>query len=164
MDAGLGIAISGGSISIATIVVSVVVWSLKRNVQHEDDSKKNTHERLEKTEARIAAVEKRLDQSFAQLEKRISDVAHQNELDARDTAQKVSNLTSSIGTLQGLVSGLSTSVETSRDKMSTFYKVELDKLEQSFRQELSKSLHPDLPERMTRLEAAVGTRRRGAKR
>lgn len=160
MDTGLGIAIGGGSISVATIVVSFVVWSLKRNVQHEDDAKKNHGERIQKNEASITALEKKLDQSFAQLEKRVSDVQHQNELDARDTATKVSNLTSSIGTLQGLVSGLASSVETSRDKMSSFYKAELEKMEQTFRNELSRAFHPDLPERVTKLEAAVGSRRK----
>jgi hypothetical protein len=64
-------------------------------------------------------------------------------------------LAGSMGELKGALKGLRDSYEEGRDKQAAFYRTELTKLEQTFRQELSRNVHPDVPERLSKLEALV---------
>lgn len=164
MDGNLAMAVTGGSISVAGIVTALVVWSLKRNVQHEDDGRKADREKMATLEKDLQAANARHEKDLQDLRTSISDVKHQNELDARDVAQKVSTLTSTVGELRGLIQNLSSNVENSREKMSAFYKAELEKTEQVFRQELSRVVHPDLHDRVVKLETAASAKPLAKKR
>lgn len=133
MDGNLAMAVTGGSVSIASIIIGIIVWSLKRNVQHEDDAKKSA-------EARIVAIEKAVrDRELAELEMR----------------NIVGGISTGLGEIKGLVSSLTTSFETSRDKQAAHYREELAKLEHQFRSDLTRLFHPDLPERMSKAEARL---------
>lgn len=160
MDGNLAMAITGGSVSIAAIVVAVVKWSFGRNVQQADATVAALQLEATKTSDKLAALEKKHDDELAVLERKLIDAAHKNEMDARETSNKVSHLTTSIGELKGLTSSLGSLLDQNRDKMSEFYRAELSKLEQNFRQELSRHIHPDLPERVTKLEAMMPKRKK----
>ena len=132
MDANTTIAITGGSISIAGIVIGFVVWSLKRNVQHEDAGKVALTARCEANEKATTANEK----AIAALRQELTEKLHASQLESRDASTKLSTLTGSIGELRGLVHQLGNTIELNRDKMSTFYRSELDKMVAQFDQKL----------------------------
>lgn len=140
MDGNLAMAVTGGSVSIASIIIGVIVWSLKRNVQHEDDAKRAN-------ELRHAENDKRMDA--------IEEAVRKRELAELEMRNMVSGISTGLGEIKGLVSSLTTSFETSRDKQAAHYREELAKLEHQFRSDLTRLFHPDLPERMSKVEARL---------
>ena len=162
----MGIAVGGGSISIASLVISFVIWSLKRNVEHEDTAKKKAETKQELFDRELqklrdeakADVQKLRDESKAEvstLRTTLSDSAHKAEMTAHDARTQLANLAGAMGELKGALGGLREAYEEGRDKQAAFYRNELAKFEQGFRQELTRHLHPDLPERVSKLEALV---------
>lgn len=160
MDGNLAMAITGGSVSIAAIVVAVVKWSFGRNVQQADATVAALQLESAKVRAELTALKEKHDNELAQLERKLIDAAHKSEMESTSTSNKVAHLTTSIGELKGLTGSLGALLDQNRDKMSEFYRAELGKLEQNFRQELSRHIHPDLPERVTKLEAAMPKRKK----
>ncbi len=135
---GLGISIAGGSISLAAIVHGIIKWSLARNISHEDGAK--------------AAFESRI--------KALESITADQAIKLSESIGGVSRMTETLGEIRGTLRELRSQWEETRDKQSAFYRSELEKLETAIRQELSRHIHPDLPERMAALEAAVETKPR----
>lgn len=142
----MGIAIGGGSLSVAALVVSLVQWSLRRNVAHEDAAKEKLERRLthveQKMETRIETVEK----SFGELRTQFIELRGETR-----------NLLTLVSELRGLIHEMRTAMDTARDKQANFYREELAKVEQLLRQDMTRAVQPSfaLGSRVDALEAAV---------
>lgn len=134
MDANTSIAVVGGSVSLASIVIGLIIWSLKRNVSHEDAWKQATAAKLER------------------IEKEFAEFKQATALREQDTVTKIGHLATNVGQLQGLIQQLNTALDNGRDKQAQFYREGLAKLEHDLRQELARHVRPEVPERVTALE------------
>lgn len=114
MDLPTSISIVGGSLSITGLVIAFVQWSLKRNVDHEDTSKA-------RMESRIDAQEKNI------VELRTQHVELRGE---------VRNVVSLISEVRGVLVEMRQSQDAGREKMASFYRDELGKLEEKFREDI----------------------------
>lgn len=134
MSVGMGIAISGGSVSLVGLVISLIVWSLKRNVQHEDDAK-----------TQMSAEVKEL-------------VKWRTEMGVTFENFKLTQAET-----KGTLSQMKETMETSRREMSAYYRDELGKMEtrlearldalqSALRQDVMRVTDPSLPERVSKLE------------
>lgn len=129
----MGIAIGGGSISVAALIIAFVKWSLSRNVATEDKDKA-------KLEGRVEAQEKALNELRTQFV---------------ETRGEMRNIISIVSELRGLVQELKASMELGRDKQAQFYREELGKMEQLLRQDMTRAAQPELGGRVAELERAV---------
>jgi chromosome segregation ATPase len=137
LSLGTGIGIAGGTVSVSATIIAFIVWSLKRNVQHEDDAK---------TELKV----------------RLSDVEKKQvelNVEARDLKKDVHEL-------KGTLDELKHATETNRERMSDFYRSELKSVEDrmtqrlsemqaSLRQDVMRALDPSLSQRVSKLEDEV---------
>lgn len=137
MSLGMGISIAGGSISVVGLVIAFITWSLKRNVQHEDDAK--TQMRAEVTEL----------------------VKWRTEM-----AVNFKNLENAQAETKGTLAEMKATMETNREKMSAYYRDELGKMESrlevrldvmqsALRQDMTRVTDPTLPERVSKLESGL---------
>lgn len=149
----MGIAIGGGSISVAALVVAFVQWSLKRNVAHEDSLKAELKQRLEQTapKADLSKVEGRMDA----IERRHEEL----KLQFTELKGEVRNVLALVSELRGLMHEMKSAMETGRDKQAQFYREELMKMEQLLRQDMTRAVQPDLGPRVAELERALSTLR-----
>jgi len=162
MDSNLAITLTGGSISLAAIVIAIVKWSLSRNVEHEDSVKVETKAELENHDKRLQEVRDTYTRELQDVRSEMMMSSHKAELSAHDARTQLASLAGSFGELKGALLSLRESFEEGREKQAIFYRAELAKTENLFRQELtrstlemSRSVHPELPERLSRLELAV---------
>ncbi len=134
---GTGIGIAGGTVSLATVIVGLIVWSLKRNVQHEDDTKTDIKKRLTEVEKQQVEL----------------------NVEVRDLKKDVHEMTGTLGELKR-------ATETNREKMSEFYRSELKSVEDrmsqrlsevqaAIRQDVMRALDPSLAQRISKLEDEV---------
>lgn len=130
--------------SVSSIVMGIFAWSISRNVRREDEDNKRRDSMLDSHTKELTNVRQAM-----------SDIAHKNELSARDVSMQVSSISASVGELKGAVTGLRVSFEDGREKQAAFYRTELAKLEQSLRQEMARHIQPDIPERVGALEALL---------
>lgn len=155
MDLGMGIAVGGGSISFASIAIGFFVWSLKRNVQHEDNAKVTIDKRQEAFDKALSTSKETHEREIHALRSDMMTALHKYELDSRDSRTTLATLAAALGELKGALSSLREAYDEGREKQAAFYRAELLKTEQTMRQELTRNLHPDLPERVAKLEAGV---------
>lgn len=145
----MGIAIGGGSVSVAALIIAFVQWSLKRNVDHEDVAKAELKTRVEavehKLEARVEVVEK------AHVELRTQFIELRGE---------TRNLLTLVSELRGLMHEMKAAMETTRDKQAVFYREELAKMEQLLRQDMTRAVQPELGGRVAVLEEEVASLKR----
>jgi hypothetical protein len=114
---------------VVGLIPAFVMWSLSRNVKHEDESKAKLrldHDALAKD---VLKLREESNKSISELQRLITDARHSSELQHRDVTSAVAGLTAAVGELKGIIGSLGATVEANRDKMSAFYKVELEKLE-----------------------------------
>lgn len=142
MDPSLAMTVTGGTISVAAVIIAIIQWSLKRNVDHEDKAKDKLESRLEGFERDLRATQSKQAEAEGGLR----------------------NATTTLGEIRGVLQELRGSIDSSRDKQAQHYRDELEKVETGFRQELSRHVHPDLPERVTKLEALLSAEETAPKR
>jgi chaperonin cofactor prefoldin len=130
MDSSLGIAIGGGTLSIAALVVAFVQWSLRRNVENEDKTKERLETRVE-----------RIERSYEEL-----------KLQVVELKGEFRNLLTLTSELRGLLHEMKAAMEATRDKQAQFYREELAKVEQLLRQDMTRAIQPDLSRRVAELE------------
>lgn len=114
---------------VVGLIPSFVMWSLSRNVKHEDESKAKLRTDHEALVADVLKLREESNKSISELQRLVTDARHSAELQHRDVTSAVAGLTAAVGELKGIIGGLGNTVEANRDKMSAFYKIELDKLE-----------------------------------
>jgi len=158
MDLGMGIAVGGGSISFASLAIGFFIWSLKRNVQNEDNAKAASDRKQETFDKSLSTSKEQHDKEMHALRSDMMNALHKYELDSRDSRTTLAGLAAALGELKGALSSLREAYDEGREKQAQFYRAELMKTEQTFRQELTRNLHPDLPERVGRLEALAGAK------
>jgi chromosome segregation ATPase len=141
----IGVAIAP---ALAAAVWGFFKWLLARTVKHEDDAKVKAESRQDKQERELL-----------ELTKQVSRTEHDADLRAQDARTQLTQLSGMLGELKGSLAGLRASFEEGREKQAEFYRNELKKTEQQFRQELSRAVHPDLPERVSTLEARFPKRK-----
>lgn len=145
----MGIAIGGGSISVAALVIAFVQWSLKRNVENEDIAKA-------RLEARVESVEKKFEGRVEAMERSLGELRTQFV----ELKGEMRNLLSLTSELRGLMHEMKTSMEVTRDKQAAFYREELSKTEQLLRQDMTRAVQPELAGRVAALEDEVSELRR----
>ena len=111
------------------LIPAVIQWSFGRNVKHEDEAKAKLRADHEALAEEVAELRSESNKSITELQKMVSDARHAAELQHRDVTAAVAGLTAAVGELKGIIGSLGATVEANRDKMSAFYKVELEKLE-----------------------------------
>ena len=154
----MGIAVGGGSISFASLAIGFFIWSLKRNVQNEDNAKAASDRKQETFDKSLSTSKEQHDKEMHALRSDMMNALHKYELDSRDSRTTLAGLAAALGELKGALSSLREAYDEGREKQAQFYRAELMKTEQTFRQELTRNLHPDLPERVGRLEALAGAK------
>ena len=140
MDLGTGIGVAGSGVSLAAIIISLLQWSLKRNVGHEDKWRDDTSKE-------IASLRDELTKSREREAKR--------DIDASETRGELRGVANNFGEMRGSINQIAASLEAGREKQAAFYREELQKVEQTMRQELSRHIHPELPEKVAKLETSV---------
>jgi chromosome segregation ATPase len=134
METGTAMTLVGlGAPAITGLIVSFVTWSLKRNVSHEDSWRQSTDNELRKLRERDA----------------------KRDIEISELRGELRGLGNALGELRGSIHQLAGSLESNREKQAEFYREELQKVEQVMRQELSRHIHPELPEKVAKLEVSV---------
>lgn len=167
MDAETSIAIA--VVAIPGIVATgwkLIEWSFSRNLKHEEDAKKQLADNdakaateLEELEAELLKAREGFSRELQEMRSLFTEAAHTAAMKAHDASTQLAQLAGSLGELKGALQGVRQSFEEGREKQAEFYRGELMKMQQDFRQELSRHLHPDLPERMSKLEARLEAKR-----
>ncbi len=143
MELGTALVTVGlGAPTIIGLIIGIFKWSLGRNVQHEDDYKKRMESELRELQEDLSSLR----ESEAKRDSVISEL--------RGT---LSGLGSSLGELRGSISQLGGQLETGREKQAAAHREAMKELETSMRQELSRHAHPELPEKVAKLEVALAT-------
>lgn len=140
MDLGTGIGVAGSGVSLAAIIISLLQWSLKRNVGHEDKWRDDTSKE-------IVSLREELTKSREREAKR--------DIDASEARGELRGVANNFGEMRGSINQIASALETGREKQAAFYREELQKVEQTMRQELSRHIHPELPEKVAKLETTV---------
>lgn len=162
MELGTALVTVGlGAPTIIGIIIGVFKWSLGRNVAHEDEHKKRTDAALgehdkelrELRETVIPNIRTTLDNELKVL--RESEAKRDSVIsELRGT---LSGLGNSLGELRGSIAQLGGQLETGREKQALAHREAMKELETSMRQELSRHAHPELPEKVAKLEVAIAT-------
>lgn len=145
--------------SVGLVVWKVVEWSFARNVKHEEDKSKKAETTSERHERELQELRASLMQHKAALAAEMSASGHKAEMSAQDSRTQLTQLAGSLGEVKGSLLEMREAFEEGREKQAQFYRAELAKTEQQFRQELSRALHPDLPDRVSKLEMMLPTKR-----
>lgn len=179
MELGTALVTVGlGAPTIIGIIIGVFKWSLSRNVHHEDERNRQQAELLkehgdelrELREDRLPAMQRAFDDRFNKLREELDQrVAKLREdLAQRDAALatltgELRGVSSGIGELRGTISQLTGQLETGREKQAAAHREAMRELDVSIRQEISRHVHPELPEKVAKLEAQLNarTRKRG---
>jgi septal ring factor EnvC (AmiA/AmiB activator) len=135
----IAVSIIGGTVSLASMAVAFVQWSLRRNVEHEDEWRRAVDGRLTKLATDVSSNEQR----------------------TRDLANAQENATRGLGDIKAGLKDIHESIEDTTDRQARAHREELAKLEATFRQEISRNVHPELPDKVMRLEAQVEALRAG---
>lgn len=136
MDLGTAITTVGlGAPTIIGIIIAIFKWSLGRNVEHEDNWKKDVTERL----------------------KTLEDEKVKAAQDAIALRGEVRAATEGVGRLSGSVHELVGNVQHLQNTIRDSQREELERIAQMLRQEFSRHIHPELPEKVAKLEATVST-------
>lgn len=135
MDSSTTLALIGFALpTVASTILGLMVWSLKRNIHTEDTAKAQS-------EARIATLERGF-QEFrevyrSELERsrsNLTEAVHKSELNESNARTQLAALASSLGELKGAINGV---------------REDLD---------IVRRLPPDLVERLLRIETALEPR------
>lgn len=118
------------TVSAGVLLWKIVDWSLARNVKKADDEN-----------------EKR-DKSLVEFQTQLSKLKE----DLLSTRNDVANLSKDIGGVRELLGEIRHGIENSRDKQAEFYRTEIVKLEQSFRQEITRAYNPEALMKVKELE------------
>lgn len=157
MELGTALTVVGlGAPTIVGLIIAVFKWSLSRNVKHDDDwrDKQDTwRSKVDDQLKELPSAEWR--RSVDEELRRQKDASTNQSMEFAKMRGEVQNAVTGIGGLQASLSQLMRAVEESRDKQAQFYREELQKAEQVMRQELSRHVHPDIPERVAALEAEL---------
>lgn len=146
MSVGMGIAITGGSISLTGIIIAFITWSLKRNVDHED----RTKEKLDGQVAELVKWRTEMGVNFKNLENAQAET-------------------------RGALASMKETMETNREKMSAYYRDELGKMESrlelrldamqsSLRQDVMRVTDSTLPDRVAKLEVELAALKGGRRK
>lgn len=156
MDAETSL-ISLGSAGGGAVVLGLLQWAFKRLMRHEDLSKDSLDKRLTFLEAELpklrlehVAGQREVRETFfrevAGLQQMVASARMQGEMDTRSVSDKVSSMSTSVGELKGVLHQLTSTVEQNRDKMSAYYRSEMERLEQRFVRQLE-DLQRTLPKK-----------------
>lgn len=146
--------------AIGSAVWGFVKWSASRNLQHAEESAAATKATQVEHEKKIQDITARSVLDLNTVRSEMAEKAHKAELESQDLRTQLSNITASLGELKGALGGIRGAFEEGREKQAEFYRSELKRAEQEFRQELARHSHPDLPERVAKLEMAAAAKSR----
>ena len=145
MDAETSL-ISLGSAGGGAVVLGLLQWAFKRLMRHEDLSKDSLDKRLTFLEAELPKLRETFFREVAGLQQMVVSARMQGEMDTRSVSDKVSSMSTSVGELKGVLHQLTSTVEQNRDKMSAYYRSEMERLEQRFVRQLE-DLQRTLPKK-----------------